>query len=151
MGWASEAAAEIEAIASKRESERNWTMFAADRIKAEADGLWALIAAQVTADFQEFNEARKRRSGLSLERIGPHNVTITRLLAPLAVLRFEYTPNSRLSVLWKNKCVSQYRLFAQDDGSVWFVSSEDEPMTPEKISRLAFAPLMELYRRGLLV
>ena len=64
MGWATEAAKEIQARLDVSLDARKWTMFVREQINQLADGLFEELAEQVIADTKEFDKGRSGSSSL---------------------------------------------------------------------------------------
>jgi hypothetical protein len=150
MGWAKQAGRDIQAIVDERIVNQKWTMFSREEIKAKSNSLWAELASRVIADTQEFDEARRHRSGLRAEHLNPNNITVQRYLKPLKKLEFIYTPHSKVTVFRNGEPFADYRFGVDDLGFVWFVDEDGQQVTVEDVSRVSFEQLIELYRRALL-
>ncbi|MGA2352821.1 MAG: hypothetical protein ABSF70_20480 [Terracidiphilus sp.] len=150
MGWAKQAAQEIQTIVDERIENQKWTMFSRKEIEAQSDILWAELAGRVIADTQEFDEARRHKSGLRAEHLTPNNVTVQRYLRPLKKLEFIYTRHLKVTVFWNGEPFADYRFGVDDSGSVWFVDEDRQQVAVEDVSRASFEQLIELYKRALL-
>jgi len=150
MGWAKEAAGDIQASVEERLAIQKWTIFAHNEVKEKSDGLFDALAVQVEGDTKEFDEGRNHRSGLRVERLNSNNVTVQRYLAPLQKLAFIYTPKSNVAVFWNDRLIAKYQFSVDERGTVWFIDSNGLPVTVEDISRAAFGPLIKLYKQALL-
>lgn len=150
MGWATEAAKEIQARLDVSMDARKWTMFVREQINQRADGLFEELAEQVIADTEEFDKGRRGNSGLRAEHRIPNNITVQRYLKPLKKLEFVYVPRRKVDVYFNGEITETFEFDVDDQGTVWFADLENEKITVEGVSHRSFEPLMDLYRRILI-
>lgn len=146
MGWATEAAKEIQARLDVSMDARKWTMFAREQINQQAHGLFEKLAVQVIADTKEFDDGTNGTSGLRAEHRTPNNITIQQYLKPLKRLELVYVPHRKVDVYFNGEITETFEFDVDDHGTVWFVDLENKKMTVEDISRRAFEPLIDQYR-----